>query len=386
MSSIKNLIAVSERIKKAVKNGERIIIYGDSDMDGIASTVILEEAIKSLGGSVFLTMFPDRETDGYGVNQNAIRVLRGKSPALFITLDLGISNALEVDQLNELGFSVIVIDHHQPPDRLPQAELVIDPKQPGDASEATHLANVGITFLLCQELLGRDFSGQLKKSFLELTALATISDMVPQIKENKMFIEEGLRSLKDTFRPALRAFLDLLGEGEVFSGGLWRVLSALNAAESKNFENESYQLLVSPDAAACRDLANDLLSRSAYKQMKIKEIVEEVERRIARKKDEPIIFEGDPSWRLVLAGSAASVLYSKHNKPTFIFKKGESESYGSVRSPQGKNSVEAMKSCQDLLITYGGHPQASGFRLKNENVEEFKKCLRTFFEKIESRK
>ena len=129
------------------------------------------------------------------------------------------------------------------------------------------------------------------------------------------------------------------------------------------------------------EMAQDLISKTNYKQMKIREISEEVERRIAQKLNELIIFEGDPAWRLMLAGSVASIISSQYTKPAFIFKKGDEESCGSVRSPQGKNSVEAMKSCSDLLITYGGHPQASGFRIKNENLEKFKDGLIKYFKK-----
>src|SRR3989338_8738659 len=127
------------------------------------------------------------------------------------------------------------------------------------------------------------------------------------------------------------------------------------------------------------ELAKGLIAKTNYKQLKIKESVEEVERRIVQKKDEPIIFEGDPAWRLVLAGPAASIMYSKYQKPTFIFKKGDSESCGSVRSPKELNSVEAMKTCADLLVTYGGHPQASGFRVKNEDLDTFKERLIEYF-------
>jgi single-stranded-DNA-specific exonuclease len=378
-NKIKNLDKAAERIQEAVKNKERIIIYGDSDLDGISSTVILEEAIKTLGGKVDMVMFPDRENDGYGINTKALEILKNTPPALFITLDLGIGNINEVKALNALGFSVIVVDHHQILSGLPQAEVVVDPQQQDDTSGFTYLANAGLTFKLCEELLGKSFSGNLKNSFLELVALATISDMVPQINDNKLFIEEGLRSLKNTFRPALRAFLDIIGEGQVMSGEFYKIISALNAAESADFKNESYVLLTSSSNNICMELAQNLISKTTYKQIKIKEITEEVERRIAAAPSEQIIFEGDRAWRLVLAGPVASIIFAKYGKPTFIFKKGDEESCGSVRSSKEKNSVEAMKSCSDLLITYGGHPQASGFRLKNANLEKFKLALDSYF-------
>ncbi len=380
-SKIKNIVEAAERIQEAVKNNERIIIYGDSDLDGIASAVILEEAIKNLGGKIDVVLFPDRENDGYGINQKALDFLQDKAPALFIALDLGIGNIKEIAMANAMGFTVIVIDHHEILQGIPDAKIVVDPKQKDDISECTHLANAGLTFKLAEEILGKNLSSQLKNSFLELAALATISDMVPQVKDNKVFIEEGLRSLKNTFRPGLRAFLDLLGEGEVLSGGFYKVISALNAGESRDFKNESYVLLTSSSYEECMELVQMLIAKTQYKQQKIKEITEEVERRTSQRPSSPIVFEGDPAWRLMLAGPVASIIYSKYDKPTFIYKKGDSESCGSVRSPKDTNSVDAMKSCANLLITYGGHAQASGFRLKNENLEKFKQCLVDYFKK-----
>ncbi len=383
---IKNLKEAADRIKLAVRNNEKIIIYGDSDCDGITSVVILEETIKNLRGKVSDVFFPNREDDGYGINARALEMLKNKVPALFITLDLGISNVYEIEVLNTYGFKVIVIDHHQVLDGIPNAEIVVDPQQKDDESEFKYLANVGLTFKLAKEILGNNFSENLKNSFLELTALATISDMVPQIGENKIFIEEGLRSLKNTFRPGLRAFLDILGEGEVLSGGFYKVISALNASESIDFKNESYTLLTSSSKDKCMELAQNLIAKTNYKQIKIKEITEEVERRIVQKSDELIIFEGDPAWKLILAGPVASILFSKYDKPTFIFKKGDTESSGSVRSPKELNSVEAMKTCKDFLITYGGHPQASGFRIKNENLEKFRERLSEYFNNLKDGK
>lgn len=376
---IKNLERAAERIKKAVLNKERIILYGDSDLDGISSVVILEEAIKSLGGTVECAYFPDRENNGYGMNLGALELLKPKAPALFITLDLGIGNIREVDVANKIGFEVIIIDHHETLFGTPNALVIVDPKQKDDPYPFKGLANVGITFRLCEELLGKDISKKLRDSFLELAALGTIADMVPQVDENQEIIEEGLRSLKNTFRPALRAFLDIFGQGNVFSGMLQKIISALNAAESNDYQNSSYFLLKESSPKKCKEMAEVLIDKYMYKQQRIKDIAMEVERRVGQKDEEYLIFEGDPAWRLTLAGSVASIISQQYGKPAFIFKRGDQESCGSVRNPKGTNSVEAMKSCAELLITYGGHAQASGFRLKNDNLEKFKQCLSDYF-------
>jgi len=381
MQKIKNIQLAAERIKKAVSNKERIILYGDSDLDGISSVVILEEAIKSLGWHVDCAFFPDREADGYGINLRALEMLKAKAPALFITLDLGIGNLTEVDQANKTGFEVIIIDHHETLFGSPKASIIVDPKQEEDDYSFKGLANVGVTYNLCMELLGDNISANLKNSFLELAALGTIADMVPQVQQNQEIIEQGLRSLKNTFRPALRAFFDILGEGYVFEGSLPKIISALNAAESVNFENESYQLLTCPEIKKCKEIAQMLLDKNQQKQQQVKNIVSEIERRISQKPDQPIIFEGDPAWKLTLAGSVASIICNKYEKPAFVFKFGTNESCGSVRNPKGTNSVDAMKTCDKILMTYGGHAQASGFRVKNEHLKEFESCLNDFFKK-----
>jgi len=386
MHKIKNIEKAAERIKKAVANNERIILYGDSDLDGISSVVILEEAIKNLGGYIDSAFFPDREKNGYGINYHALEMLKNKAPALFITLDLGIGNVKEVDVANEMGFDVIIIDHHETLVGVPNASIIVDPKQPSDSYPFKGLANVGVTLNLCMELLGEKISQNLKNSFYELAALGTIADMVPQVEQNAEIIENGLRSLKDTFRPGLRAFLEILGIGNVVEGEVQKIISALNAAESVNFKNESYFLLTCFDIEKCKETAQMLLNKNFQKQETVKNIVYEVERRISQKPNESVIFEGDPSWRLTLAGSIASIICNKYVKPVFIFKKMEKESCGSVRNPIGTNSVEAMKSCSDFLLTYGGHANASGFRIKNENLEKFKNCLNEFFSTKEVKK
>jgi len=378
---IKNIEKAAERIKKAINNNERIILYGDSDLDGISSVVIFEEAVKSLGGHADSVYFPDREADGYGINVKALNFLKSKAPALFITFDLGIGNLKEVDLANQMGFEVVIVDHHESLFGVPNASIIVDPKQQGDNYKFKGLANVGVTYNLCLEMLGKDISKNLNNSFLELVALGTIADMVPQVDQNQEIIEEGLRSLKNTFRPSLRAFLDILGDGKVFDDSLPKIISALNAAESVNFQNESYALLTSPDIKICTNIAQGLLNRTQSKQLMVKNIVQEVERRISQKGDDPIIFEGDPSWKLTLAGPVASIICNKYGKPAFIFKKLDRESCGSVRNPKGTNSVDAMKECNSFLLTYGGHAQASGFRIKNDHLDKFRDCLHKYFEK-----
>ncbi len=380
---IKNFKKAAKRILKAIKNKEKIILYGDADLDGISAITILKETIKSLGGNIVSVYFPDRETDGYGINKNALNILKDKAPALFIAVDLGISNFEEVKIAKKIGFEVIIIDHHEILDRLPKASIIVDPKQKGDRYPFKKFAAVGLAFKLSRLLLDKQFSKNLEDSFLELTALATISDMMPEAEENKIFINEGLKSLEKTFRPGLKVFFEM---DSVTNYGAIRqvaqkIISALSAGDKIGHLNETYLLLSSSSMEEARNLARILLKKSSQKQIRIKEIIEEIERSISEKITGSIIFEGGPSWPLTLAGTIASRLCQQYEKPVFIFKNNSTESVGAVRVPRDLNSVEAMRTCKDFLITYGGHPPASGFRIKNENLERFKECLIDYFAK-----
>ena len=193
---IKNLKKVAQRILKAIKNKEKIVLYGDADLDGVAAVIVLADTIKNLGGKITAIYFPDRELEGYGITEKGLNYLKKLSKkALLISLDCGIGNFKEVVMAKKLGLEVIIIDHHQILDELPEASIIVDPKQKGDKYPFKELAAAGVVFKLSELLLKNIMTENLRKNFLELTALATIADMMPREEENKVFIEEGLKSL-----------------------------------------------------------------------------------------------------------------------------------------------------------------------------------------------
>ncbi len=376
-TEIKNLKKVAQRILKAAKGKEKIILYGDADLDGTAAVIILTDTIKNLGGKITTIYFPDRELEGYGITEkglNYLKKLGGK--ALLIALDCGIGNFKEVVMAKKLGFEVIIIDHHQILDKLPEASIIVDPKQKGDKYPFKGLATVGIVFKLSELLLKNIMTDLMRKNFLELVALATIADMMPREEENKIFIEEGLESLESTFRPGIKAFFEMEDfEGfEDFNRRISKIISILNVRDVENNLPASFRLLTSSSLEESKVLVEKLLEKSKLRKEKIKEITERIEEKISREA-EPIIFMGSPNWEFTLISSAASIICQRYQKPTFIFKKLEEESIGTVRTPSGVNSVSLMKKCKKYPLTYGGHPLASGFRIKNENLEKFKECL-----------
>jgi single-stranded-DNA-specific exonuclease len=371
---IKNLKKAAERIKKAILNKERIILYGDADLDGVSATILLKEAIKNLAGQISAIYFPDREKEGYGLTKEALFVLKEKAPALLITLDLGISNFEEILLAKKFGFEVIIIDHHEILDKLPKADIIVDPKQKGDKSSLQYLATVGIIYKLSEILFENKMSLELKQSFLELVALGTIADVMPREGENEVMIAQGLSSIKNSWRPGIKAFFEekTFENYNVFQK-VSKFISLLNVRDIENQLPASFRLLTASSLSDARNILSILIEKSFERKRKIEEIKEEIERRVSE--EEPLIFEGDSSWELILLGSVASTISQKYQKPTFLYKKGEKESQGTARTAKNFDLVKAMKSCAKFLESYGGHAPAAGFRIKNENLDKFKDCL-----------
>jgi single-stranded-DNA-specific exonuclease len=373
---IKNLKKAAERILKAIEKQERIIIYGDTDLDGVAASIILEESIRSLGGMVCEIYFPDRELEGYGINKTGLSFLKKYSPALLITVDFGVSNYREVNLAKKLGFKVVIIDHHEVLGKLPKAEIIVDPKQKGDEYPFKGLSAAGIVFKLSESLFQGKMSSVLKKNFLELTALSTIADMMPRESENRIFIDDGLISLDESFRPGIKVFFetDYLKDFPDLSQKVFKIISVLNARDIKNRQPASFRLLSASSLEEAKALVAVLLEKNRIRREKIEKIVDEISDEVARKK-EKIIFKGGTDFNSDMNSTIASILSQKHQKPTFIYKQMEKESQGTVRVPAAVNSLEMLKKCSKHLLTFGGHVQASGFRVKNKNLEKFKDCL-----------
>lgn len=388
---IKNLKKAAQRIKKAIKEKEKIILYGDADLDGSTSVIILQDSIKSLAGKIFAVYFPDREIEGYGITEkglNFLAELRNNEAsesrrALLIAMDCGIGNFKEVKLAKKLGFEVLIIDHHEVLDNLPEAKIIVDPKQKGDKYPFKGLSSAGVVFKLSEVLLGNKLTEGLRRNFLEMVALSTIADMMPQESENKIFIEEGLSFLGNSWRPGIKAFLETESFRKYPEIGqkVAKIISILNIRDVKNGWPASFRLLISSSLAEAKGIIEELLGKTEVRKEKLKEIEAEVEKRL-KGKAQSLIFEGAADFDLILLSSVASTICQRELKPVFLYKKMSEESHGTVRTPKGINSVSLMKKCSEYLLTYGGHAPAAGFRLKNENLEKFKECLLKNFKSL----
>lgn len=379
---IKNLDKAAKRIIKAIKTKEKIILYGDSDLDGFSSVIILEEIIKNLEGAVSDVYFPDREKEGYGINEKALNFLKKYAPALLITIDCGIGNFKEVEIAKKMGFEVMIIDHHEILDKIPKAKIVVDPKQKGDKYPFKQFAAVGLAFKLAEATLKNKLTESLRKNFIELAAMATIADMMPQISENREIIAEGLGYLESSWRPGIQVLFNLKQIKSLdLIQKVYKINSLLNIRDIQNRLPVGYRILTSSKKQEAEKLSENLYEKNLERKEKINEMIETVKVRISKREDEPIIFETDSSFEVALMGVAESLLVKEYDKPVFLCKKLKDDSMGGIRAPAGFNVVEAMKNYSKHLITYGGHPQAAGFRIKNTHLEKFRKHLIEYFTK-----
>ena len=386
---IRNIELVSERIKKAVLEGEQLVIYGDSDMDGVASVVILEETIYNLASLLrknipkIIIAFPDRDKEGYGLNDKALDFLnkkKGNKKSLLITLDCGITNFIEVKEAKKLGFDVIIVDHHKVLDDVPEADIIVDPKHPEDDYYFKEYANAGLAFKLVEEILGDNMSSFLRDNFVELVMLATIADMMPEEEENQKWIYNGLNNLDKTQRPALLAFKEVLDPINSKREFVNKIISVFNTVKMKDHRVITYDFIKSNNLEDAKKRARELIKDAEDRQGEIRALTENLKAEL--KTDQSIIiFRGSKNFRADYLGAVCSRLVSYFNKPVFLYAEKEDISRGTVRVPKGIDAVKAMDSCKKLLMMYGGHAPAAGFTIKNENLNKFNQCLIKYFSK-----
>ncbi len=357
-----------EKAAKAILNEKgRVVLFGDADLDGVCSVIILKKTIESMGGSVSVYI-SDINRWGHGLTPDAVSFMQDESPALLVSLDCGIASFEGARAAKETGFRLIVVDHHEQLNGLPDAEVIVDPKQKGDGYHFKEMANAGVTFSLAQEMSDISF---MRRELIELVALATVADMVPQKGENKEILDEGLPLLDNPRTPALK-----LLRRKIESDFVQKTVSLLNITENRGAINDAYLFLSAKTEKEAEKIVQSLFEKRNKRDEEIKKETEEI---IDGVNHGDIIVFGGGSFPPDLAGAVASQVISRTKKPVFVFSKGESVSKGSARVPSGFSAVEAMEHCSDCLLSFGGHHPAAGFYLKNENIEKFKKCLTSYF-------
>ncbi len=361
---MKNLKETAERLKKASLLKEKIILYGDADLDGITSVIILKKTLERMGVES-KEFFVDREKRGYGLSEKSIDMIKEESPALIVSLDCGISNFKGIEKANREGFEVIIVDHHTPLGKLPPASLIVCPKQ--EERVFTGYSNGGLALKLSLEILEEEIP-----EFYELAALSIVGDMMPQEGENETILKKAFSAFpQNEALKVLGEILEASSPKDLFD----QSVSLLNVTEMIEGIPRSFTFLLSEEKES-EKIAKELIEEREKRRKKTEKIEKDVERMY---QGEEIVFLGKEDWSSYLLGKAASKLLTRYKKPIFLYKKGKEESRGTVRVPSSTNAIEAMKSCQDILDDFGGHPPAAGFSLKNKNLEEFKKRLIDYF-------
>lgn len=372
------------RIAQAVRNREPILLYGDYDVDGTTSIVTLKKALEIAGASADYHV-PHRLRDGYGMHPEAIRSAAEKGTRLIISVDTGIRATAVVDYARELGMDVIVTDHHLPDCELPRALAVINPNQPGCDYPEKNLCGAGVALKLVQALLhetgvpaGR--ARQLVESFLKLTAIATVADVVPLTGENRVIVKCGLAGLASTPNPGLRALLEVSGfaPGAAPTAGqvAFRVAPRINAAGRMASATDVIEMFLTADAGKARELAARLHSLNYDRRDTEAGILDDI---LVRCQETPVtddrrglVFAGD-GWHKGVVGIVASRIVERFHRPTFVLgidaETGQVQ--GSGRSVPAFHLLEALESMAEIFDKFGGHRQAAGVTLSRDRLAEF---------------
>ena len=378
-----------ERIKQARDLREKVIIFGDYDADGITSSAILKETFSELGieADVYI---PDKRTEGYGLNLLAIDLFKVAGVKLIITVDCGITSLAETAKAKEFGIDVIITDHHHVPAQVPDAFAIINPHQEGCGYPFAELAGVGVAFKVVQAIYARlmpEKIGQ-TKWMLDLVSIGTIADCVPLIGENRLFVKYGLVVLSKTRRIGL---LELFTVGRIAIDESaipdtkkvsFYVAPRINAAGRINHANLAYNLIIEKDVIRARDFALELEASNTQRQKITSEIVSEIKALAETQyKDKKLIFAIGEHFSIGIVGLVAGKIAQQYGKPTAVFQQGEQESKGSFRSIPQINIIEAIGQCSQFLVKFGGHSQAAGVSVRNDQLENFQKALEAIIEK-----
>ena len=380
---LKDLPEAVDRICQAIQQGEPIVVYGDFDADGVTATVLLVQALQSLGGKV-QPYIPDRVDEGYGLNEQALGKLADQGIRLVITVDSGIRSVAEARYARRHGLDLIITDHHHPAHEMPDAFAVINPKRPDCDYPFKELSGAGLAFKLAQALLslapGPDRqSEEDKESLLDLVALGTVADIVPLRDENRALVQGGLARLNAPEQPGIRALLKSAGlaPGKVDATAIAFMLGPrLNAAGRLKSAMIAYELLSAQDLSIAEPLAQEVNALNRERQELTAQAVEEAKAQIEAAPGHGfILFAGGEQFRAGIVGLVASRLMEEYHRPAIVMENGPETTRGSARSIPEFHITAALDECRDLLMRHGGHAAAAGFTVRNDNLPALKERL-----------
>lgn len=375
----------AERILKAIKDKEQIIIYGDYDVDGITSVTVLKSFLEERGIQVNVYI-PNRLNEGYGLNKTAMEEIAKQGNKLMITVDCGITAVDEVEYAKTFDIETIVTDHHEPAEELPKAIAVVDAKRKDNKYECRNLAGVGVVFKLIQALsikLGLDPKEYLK--YLDIVCVGTISDIVPLTDENRVIVKLGLKLVEQTKNLGLKEILQSCGYSKINSTTIsFGVAPRINACGRMGHQEEALNLLLSKEENEVKELTQKINEYNKTRQEIEKNIYNEAVEQIEKEgldTQNTIVVSGK-GWHHGVIGIVSSKITELYFKPSILLCEEDGECKGSGRSIPGFDLHEALMECNDTIDKFGGHAMAVGININKEKVEEFKEE----FEKIAKEK
>ncbi len=371
-----------DRLQAAIERKEKILIYGDYDVDGTIAVVILKTAVELCGG-VCEFHVPHRIREGYGMKDDVIERAAADGVRLIISVDTGIRAFAAAETARRLGLDLIVTDHHLPQaEGVPHALAVLNPNQAGCAYPCKSLCGAGVAFKLASAVMERAGHARVLPSFLKVVAIATIADAVPLVGENRVFAKLGLEALRTPVNPGLKALMEVSqvngGRAVTATEVAFRLAPRLNAAGRMDVAADVVKLFSVRDAAQARAIAERLSQLNVERQQQEHRIVQEIEARL----------EGDPTlrdawcmvvdgegWHKGVIGIAATRLLERYSRPVLVITREGQLAQGSARSIEAFHMLQALESCAPLFTRFGGHAHAAGFALPSEHIPELRAAL-----------
>ncbi len=364
------------RIFEAIEGGEKIVVYADYDCDGIPGAVIMNDFFQKIGYENFSIYIPDRHDEGYGLNKEAIQKFIEENVSLLITIDLGTSDIEDIAQAQANGIDVIVTDHHLPHETLPKAYAIVNPKL-GEYPDSM-LCGSGVVFKLVQAFLknyGEYFkvNNGWEKWLLDMAGLATLSDMVPLVGENRTIAYFGMQVLRKSPRPGFTQLLRLLKIDQrtlLEDDVTFMVTPRINAASRMDSPMRAFELLSERDTTKAGALAEHLTKINDERKYLVAQIMKEVKHSLSEREIKEIIVIGNPKWRVGVLGIVAGKIMDEYDRPVFVWGRGSEEGTikGSCRSNGAINVVEIMEATKEHFLGFGGHELAGGFSVTQDSV------------------
>jgi len=390
--SLPDIDRAAERVRQAAMSNQKVVIYGDYDVDGTTATALLVQFLRLLNMDVSYYV-PHRIREGYGLSTSAIQRFSKDEVELLITVDCGINAIEEIKQARARGIDVIVTDHHEPGAVIPDAFAIINPKLPGSKYPFKHLSGVGVAFKLAWAVAQRLSPGsRVTPEFREflmdaigLVALGTIADVVPLIGENRVLAKFGLEALRASRSPGVRALIESVGldRRPIESHHVSFLLAPrLNAAGRMAEASLCVELFTTDSTDHARGIAEQLDKNNRFRQQIQGQVLESVRRKIDKEIDldhDHVLVLADQLWHAGVLGIVASKIVDDYHRPTLLVSLDEDdEGRGSGRSIPQFNLFDALTECRKELISFGGHSQAAGIKIRNSQLDNFRQALNVY--------